>query len=117
MLDATVIRRDVKACIAEWPVNIRHYYDINQPTLFHAVTAALSRADELSLLDAGALIDNMSLSVFFATVDLTPLPLNRDRVDVQQRDGSWAQLEVKHTPDNPDPLAEMIELRLGAPNL
>jgi len=37
-------------------------------------------------------------------------------VAVQMSDGSWKMYEVKHTPDNDDPLSQMTALGLGTPN-
>lgn len=99
----------------DWPVTIRHHYDPDVPQLYHQVTAALSRADQVAALMPGAILDDFSLSVFYIQGDLNPLPANMDLVDVQMRDGTWRTFQVLHTPDNLDPLAEFMELSLGTP--
>jgi hypothetical protein len=115
MLDASVIRRDARNCMADWPVTIRHYYDPDVPQLYHEVTAALSRTDQIAALMPGAILDDYTLSVFYIQGDLAPPPSNWNRVDVQMRDGSWREFQVTHTPDNYDPLSEFMELSLGTP--
>ena len=115
MLNVAAIQRDARACMMEWPVTIRHHYDQDVPQLYHQVTAALSRADQVAALLPGGILDDFSLSVFFMTVDLNPIPKNLDLIDVQMRDGSWRTFQVNHTPDNYDPLSEFMELSLGTP--
>lgn len=115
MIDPTVIQRDARNCMLDWPVTIRHYYDPVVPQLYHEITAALSRADQVAALMPGAILDDYNLSVFYIQGDLIPPPINIDRIDVQMRDGSWTVFQVNHTPDNNDPLAQFIELSLGTP--
>jgi hypothetical protein len=116
MLNAATIQRDARACMMDWPVQIRHYYDPSNPESYHAAVAAFSRADEMSILEAGGLLDQSTINVYYITPDLDPRPQNRDLVAVQMSDGSWKMYEVKHTPDNDDPLSQMTALGLGTPN-
>ena len=115
MLDADAIARDARNCMLDWPVTIRHHYDKDVPQLYHEVTAALSRADQIAALMPGAILDDYSLSVFYMQGDLKPVPKNWDTVEVLMRDGTWRAFQVTHTPDNYDPLSEFMELSLGTP--
>jgi len=117
MIDESALQRDVTAHIADWPVNIRHYYDPDNDTLFHQTTAGLNTTDDISDLLEGGLLDKPDADIIALASTLNPLPKNRDRVDVQMADGTWHRFEVKRMPDIYNPLGPDIQFHIGSPNV
>ena len=114
MIDATTLRRDVRADIADWPALIRHYYNDTQ---YVEIAAAMSTEDTLNLLQEGGLLDDTSFGILAVAEDFTQgLPQARQRIDLKQRDGSWLKQEVKRTPDFHDAIAVHIQFTIGTPD-
>jgi hypothetical protein len=115
VIDTATLKRDAQADIADWPVLIRHYYD---GVSYVEVVAGLNTEDDLSVLQAGGLLDDVSMGIIAIADDFAVhgLPKSRDRVDLQLRDASWKRLEVKRTPDFYDPLAATIQFTIGSPD-
>jgi len=108
MIDRSVIERDARANIADWPVTIR----------FHGrtLTVHLSSTSDVSDVLTGALLDDMQITLVCMVSDFGgDLPDLRDLLEVQLRDGKWKQFEVQRRPDFYDPLQPFLQLNLGSP--
>jgi len=112
--------------MAQWPATIRHYYDPNNPNSYHEVTVACNPVSEVSVLESGGLLDRSNINVMAMVADLTPIPMNRDRVDMKIKPGSpvfsytdgegtWQSFIVIRTPDFYDPILPHISFVLGNP--
>ncbi len=113
MIDQTAIVRDARACIADWPATLRHYYS---PTQYDQVTVGINATDDVSDLLDGGLLDKPQIEVTAIAQDfVNGLPKNRDRVDLLIG-GNWVQLEIKRTPDAYDPLQTTYSFRIGTKN-
>jgi hypothetical protein len=114
MIDQDALKRDAQADIADWPIQLRHYYNATQ---FDQVTCGLNATDDMSLLMDGGLLERMDGEIMAIADDfVNGFPKNRDRVDILQADGvTWLRFEVKHTPDVFDPLGATYQFRIGSP--
>lgn len=125
MIDASVIERDARADIADWPTRIRHYYDL---THYQEAEVHTNTVNEVSVLQSGGLLDQMVVNVLAMAGDFDPLPQVRDRVDVEVRENSaifdirdmdgtlWRTMEVKRAPDYYDAGNPTFQLSLGTRN-
>src|SRR5215472_15419247 len=102
MIDQGALTRDAQADIADWPIQLRHYYS---PTQFDQVTCGFNATDDSSFLMPAGLLEKMDGDIIAIQSDFVHgFPRNRDRVDILQSDGlTWLRFEVKHTPDVIDP--------------
>jgi hypothetical protein len=111
-IDQSVLLRDARACVADYPCQIRHYYT---STSYHEVTAHFNATDDYSVLEEGGLLNRSSMQITIITGDLMPLPLCRDRLDLLTGD-QWIQFEIKRTPDYYDPNGATMDLIIGTPD-
>ena len=125
-IDPATVGRQARAGMGQWPATSRHYYDPNNPASYHEVTVATNPVSEISVLESGGLLDRSNINVMAMVADLSPIPMNRDRVDLKIKTGSpvydsidgegtWQRFMVLRTPDFYDPILPHISFVLGSP--
>ena len=107
-IDPSVIKRDARSNIADWPATIRH----NQREIIVHCNAT---SDVSTVLDGG-LLDEMSLTLIAISDDFgDALPQPRDLVELQLKNGTWREFEITSVPDLYDPNSPTIQLVIGNP--
>ncbi len=107
-IDQSVLQRNLKDCISQFPVKARH----GGRTMFVKLN---STGDLIQTLDAGTR-DNMSISCVAAKNDFGNRP-PKSLDDFEIFDGSkWIMFQIRDVPDYFDPLSPGYMINLQSPD-
>lgn len=106
-LDRDTLARDLKACINECPVTVRHKG--------REFTARLNATEDImQTLDAG-LRDNMTVSIIADGRDFSNLPPKSMDDFFVLVNGKWIRFQIRNVPDYFDPFYPGVTLNLQSP--
>jgi len=107
MLDRDVLARDIKNCINEVPVTVRHRG--------RQFTARLNSTEDVMQTLDGGLRDNMAIQIIAAKQDFGSAPKSMDSFYILSN-GKWVKLQVRSVPDFYDQISASYTINLQSPD-
>jgi len=109
MISEEALKRDVRANIADWPVECRWKG--------RQFTAGLASYQDLETLMQGGLLDDMTINILAVIDDFGPvMPRQREKFEVREANGKWLAFDIASVPDRHDPLGPTISINLQSPD-
>lgn len=111
-IDRAALVRDLRACIADWPVTIR-FPIVTGPQIL----CAYSGSSELLAVIEPGYIDSQSGSITALIDDFTGgLPVDDDLLEVFIRGAAWRTFKVTSVRGSKDPNGTDLNLTIGSPD-
>lgn len=107
MLDRDTLSRDLKNCINEFPVTVRHRG--------RQFTARLNATEDVMQTLDGGLRDNMSIGIIADKRDFKNIPPKSMDDFYVLNNGKWIKFQIRNIPDSFDPMSPGLTINLQSP--